>query len=139
VADGVGEPFDGDLDDYARWLRSRSGAARKNAKTEEAGQPGPLLDSRAQDARASNADRRRAAAQQRENDKASRQRVKKIEARVAAIEAALAALEARLADPATYEGPTAEMMKLGQQQSELRREKDALEAEWLELYESLEA
>src|SRR6185312_6777668 len=32
VADGVVEPFDGDLDDYARWLRSRGSAAKKAAK-----------------------------------------------------------------------------------------------------------
>jgi ATP-binding cassette, subfamily F, member 3 len=139
VADGKVEPFDGDLDDYARWLRSRGSAAKKSAKSEEGGQGSPLPDSRAQDARANNADRRRAAAMQRENDKASRQRVKKIETRVAAIEAELTALETRLADPATYNGSAAELMKLGQQQSELRREKETLEAEWLELYELLEA
>jgi ATP-binding cassette subfamily F protein 3 len=66
-------------------------------------------------------------------------RVKMVEARVAAIDADLAALEARLADPATYNGPTAELMKLGQRQADLRREKETLEAEWLELYEQLEA
>jgi ATP-binding cassette subfamily F protein 3 len=31
------------------------------------------------------------------------------------------------------------MMRLGQRQTELRREKEALDAEWLELYERLEA
>ncbi len=65
--------------------------------------------------------------------------MKKIEARVAAIEVELGQFEARLADPATYHGPTAELMQLGQQQAELRREKETLEAEWLELYEQLEA
>jgi ATP-binding cassette subfamily F protein 3 len=125
VADGAVEPFDGDLDDYARWLRSRGSAVRKAddsaASTESA------------------ADRRRAAAAQREQDKAAKARVKKIEARVAAIDADLAALDAKLADPATYNGPTAELMKLGQRQADLRREKETLEAEWLELYEQLEA
>jgi hypothetical protein len=65
--------------------------------------------------------------------------VKKIETRVAAIEQELAALEQQLADPATYNGPTAGLMKLGHRQAELRREKDTLEAEWLQLYERLEA
>jgi ATP-binding cassette subfamily F protein 3 len=141
VADGAAEPFDGDLDDYARWLRARGGAAKKGAK-EEPGQESPLPDSRTQEAREgmSPADRRRAAARQRENEKAARQRVKKIETRVAAIDAELAALEARLADPATYENSTtAELMKLGQQQGQLRGEKENLEAEWLDLYEQLEA
>ena len=125
VADGAVEAFDGDLDDYARWLRSRGGAVKKSS---EAATPVE-----------SAADRRRASAAQREQGKAARARVRKIEARVAAIDADLAALEAKLADPATYNGPTAEMMKLGQRQADLRREKETLEAEWLELYEQLEA
>ncbi|HEY9133611.1 MAG TPA: ATP-binding cassette domain-containing protein, partial [Dyella sp.] len=125
VADGKVESFDGDLDDYARWLRARGSAAKKD--------PAPSAPVE------SAADRRRAAAAQRETEKATRQRVKKIETRVAAIDAELTALETRLADPETYNGPTAQLMKLGQQQTELRREKEALEAEWLELYEQLEA
>jgi ATP-binding cassette subfamily F protein 3 len=134
VADGAVEPFDGDLDDYARWLRSRGSEAKKGAKAEAGGEGEPLPE-----ARMNAADRRRAAARQRENEKAIRQRVKKIETRVAAIDAELGALEARLADPATYHGSTAELMKLGQQQGQLRTEKETLEAEWLDLYEQLEA
>ena len=126
VADGKVEPFDGDLDDYARWLRARGAAPKKSAEADAK----PFESA---------ADRRRAAAAQRENEKTTRQRVKKIETRVAAIEADLTALEQKLADPATYNGPTAELMKLGQRQAELRKEKETLEAEWLELYELLEA
>ncbi|WNL44499.1 ATP-binding cassette domain-containing protein [Dyella sp. BiH032] len=126
VADGRVENFDGDLDDYARWLRARGNAQKKAEEPEGA----PAVSA---------ADRRRAAAAQRENEKATRQRVKKIETRVAAIDDELAKLEAKLADPDTYNGPTAELMKLGQRQSELRREKEMLEGEWLELYEQLEA
>jgi ATP-binding cassette subfamily F protein 3 len=125
VADHKVEPFDGDLDDYARWLRSRGNAPKKveaDAKPSE-----------------SAADRRRAAAAQRESEKASRQRVKKIETRVAAIDDELTKLDQKLADPETYNGSTAELMKLGQRQAELRKEKETLEAEWLALYEQLEA
>ena len=125
VADHKVESFDGDLDDYARWLRARGG---KPKKAEAEAKPVE-----------SAADRRRAVAAQRENEKASRQRVKKIETRVAAIDEELTKLEQRLADPKTYNGPTAELMKLGQRQAELRKEKETLEAEWLELYELLEA
>ena len=125
VADHKVESFDGDLDDYARWLRARGAAPRKT------GEEAKPVESAA--------DRRRAAAAQRESEKASRQRVKKIETRVAAIDEELTKLEQKLADPATYNGPTAELMKLGQRQAELRKEKETLEAEWLELYELLEA
>jgi ATP-binding cassette subfamily F protein 3 len=139
VADGVVEPFDGDLDDYARWLRSRGGKAKKKAKAAKAGQESSSAEISAPETKASAADERKVAALQRENDKASRQRVKKVETRVAAIDAELTALEAKLADPDIYNGSTAELMKLSQQQGRLRGEKETLEAEWLELYESLEA
>ncbi|EIL95923.1 MULTISPECIES: ribosomal protection-like ABC-F family protein [Rhodanobacter] len=139
VADGVVEPFDGDLDDYARWLRSRGGKAKKKAKAAKAGQENSSAEVSAPETKANAADERKVAALQRENDKASRQRVKKVETRVAAIDAELTALEAKLADPDIYNGSTAELMKLSQQQGRLRGEKETLEAEWLELYESLEA
>ncbi|OOG36008.1 ABC transporter ATP-binding protein [Rhodanobacter sp. C06] len=131
VADGVVEPFDGDLDDYARWLRSRGAANKKAAKSKAEAKPAAPVESAEE--------RRRSAAAQRDNEKASRQRVKKIETRMAAIDAELTALEAKLTDPGTYNGPTAALMKLGQQQAELRREKETLEAEWMALYEALEA
>ncbi len=134
VADGVVEPFDGDLDDYARWLKTR-GAANKKAAKAEAATTKPVVKV----VEVSPEERRRQAAAQRDSDKAGRQRVKKIETRTATIDAELAALEAQLADPATYNGSTSEMMRLGQRQTELRREKEALETEWLTLVEQLEA
>ena len=127
VADGEVAPFDGDLDDYARWLKTRTAASKKVAKPAVA-----KVD-------VSPEERRRQAVAQRENEKTARQRVKKIETRTATIDTELATLEAQLADPATYNGPTSEMMRLGQRQTELRREKEALETEWLALVEQLEA
>jgi len=132
VADGEVAPFDGDLDDYARWLKTRTAASRKAAKAGAAPAATPVVD-------VSPADRRRESAAQRDSDKAARQRVKKIETRTGAIDTELAALETQLADPATYNGPTSEMLRLGQRQAALRQEKEALETEWLELVEQLEA
>jgi ATP-binding cassette subfamily F protein 3 len=134
VADFVVESFDGDLDDYAKWLRSRGAANKKAARAgSEAKVQAPAPETRTPE------QRRRDAAAQRESDKASRQRVKRIETRTATIETELEALEKQLADPVTYNGSTSEMMRLGQRQTELRREKEALDAEWLELYEKLDA
>ncbi|MGP1666623.1 MAG: ABC transporter ATP-binding protein, partial [Rhodanobacter sp.] len=115
-----------------KWLRARGSANKKAGK-------GTKPTARVVVVEISPEERRRQAAAQRESEKASRQRVKKIETRTATIDTELAALEARLADPATYNGPTTEMAKLGQRQAELRQEKDALETEWLGLVEQLEA
>ncbi|MBU6249350.1 MAG: ATP-binding cassette domain-containing protein [Xanthomonadaceae bacterium] len=131
VADRVVGPFDGDLDDYAKWLRSRGAANKKAGKAAAAEMPSAPVETPEE--------RRRNAAAQREQDKASRSRVKKIESRVATIDTELGRLEGKLADPDTYNGSTAELMKLGLQQADLRREKESLEAEWLELYEKMEA
>ena len=133
VADGVVEGFDGDLDDYAKWLRSRGSANKKAAKAGAGKKEAPVAKIESPE------ERKRNHAAARENEKVSRQRVKKIETRTATIDAELSKLETTLADPATYNGPTGEMMRLGQRQTELRKEKDALETEWLELQEQLEA
>jgi len=135
VADGDVESFDGDLDDYAKWLRTRGTTSKKAAKASAAAAK-PVVRIVPEE---TPEERRRQAAAQRESEKKSRQRVKRIETRTASIDSELAALETQLADPATYNGPTSEMMRLGQRQTELRREKEALEAEWLEIYETLEA
>ncbi|HEY8587080.1 MAG TPA: ATP-binding cassette domain-containing protein [Rhodanobacter sp.] len=134
VADGTVESFDGDLDDYARWLRNR-GSASKKASRAVAAAEAPVVKVVELSAEA----RRRQSAAQREAGKSARQRVKKIEARTTAVETELAALNAQLADPATYTGSTSELMQLSQRQAELRREQEGLEAEWLQLIEQLEA
>ena len=126
VADGHVEPFDGDLDDYARWLRGRSGestAERGDVKTQTA-------DPR---------ERRREAAAERERQRALRKNLDKVEARMAKVDAALSVLQERLADPAIYEGPTAVLAHVGREQNALREEKSALEAEWLQRFEELDA
>ncbi|HRQ66037.1 MAG TPA: ABC transporter ATP-binding protein, partial [Xanthomonadaceae bacterium] len=127
VADGAVERFDGDLDDYARWLRSRRSDAGNGA-----GARPPAQDS----AR----DRRRAAAEQRERERPLRQRMQAIEKRLAAIDGEAAQVAEALADPALYErGDGAEIARLGQQQARLAAEREALEHEWLELGEQLSA
>ena len=65
--------------------------------------------------------------------------MKKIESLIESMDKELVAIEVKLADPAVYEGSTAELMRLGQRQAELRGEKESLELEWLGILEQIEA
>jgi ATP-binding cassette, subfamily F, member 3 len=129
VADGAVTAFDGDLDAYAAWLRSRDRGSEAAA---------PATPSAASDAGGSR-ERRRSAAEQRERERPLRNRLKQVETAMAKLEGELAAIEARLADPALYAGGGREAAELTQQQGRLRAQHAALEAEWLSLYEQLEA
>ncbi|MHC1479759.1 ABC-F family ATP-binding cassette domain-containing protein [Frateuria aurantia] len=124
VADGVAESFEGDLDDYARWLKGRGAASRK---AEKKGASAPV---------AKPAGRPAARAT---DDKAVRQAIAKLEQRMAQVDQELERLQQRLADPEVYGGPTAVMKELGQQQTQLTAEKGRLEQDWMAQYERLEA
>ncbi len=114
VSDGVVKPFDGDLDEYAAWLRSRPGGEQARApampKAVEA-PPEPAKPA----------------------PKVNPHRLGKAEARVAELEQALAALEVELADPAVY-ADGGKVSALGQKQAELRARLDEAEGELLALY-----
>ncbi len=126
VADGEVVRFDGDLDDYARWLRSRQQAGGdKPARAQAAAQP---------DAR----ERRRAAARERERTRELRKQLDRLESRVADIDRRLDDIERKLADPEIYQGPTAVLADIGREQGQLRQRKEQMENEWLELSEQLE-
>jgi len=128
VADGQVAPFEGDLDDYAAWLR-------KGASAITAGVAKPI-ESEGESSE-SKADRRRSAAEQREREKPLRNRIKAIETRLEKIGRELVEIDSRLADPALYAGDKAEIQKLVQTQGKLRGERDALEEEWLTVQDAL--
>jgi ATP-binding cassette subfamily F protein 3 len=125
VADGAVQPFDGDLDDYARWLRNRGDESADTVRTEAA----PL----------SAKDRRRVAAQQRERLRPLHKQVQQIENRMQAIATRLVDIEQRMADQALYDEKPDEAAALGREQGELRSEHDQLETEWLQMQEQIEA
>jgi ATP-binding cassette, subfamily F, member 3 len=128
VADGEVSPFDGDLDDYAKWLRTRA-TTRKTAAVASAAPEAPI--------QASAKEKRKLSAEEREKEKPLRARVKKIETLIATLDKDLVTIEGQLADPRVYDGPTVELMTLSQRQSTLRGEKESLELEWLELLEQI--
>lgn len=119
VADGQVEEFNGDLDEYAAWLRTRGSEPR----APKAPAPAPTAKPVVQAARPA--------------DPAAGRRLKQVEARLAEVEAALAQVEAQLADPAIYGNDGGgEFAQLAQRQAGLAAEKDTLEAEWLGLAEA---
>ena len=122
VADGHVEEFNGDLDEYAAWLRSR-GNEPKAPKAAAAPPPKPAKPVRSKH----------------EQDTAAR-RARQLETRVAELAEQLAQVEAQLADPAIYGNDGgSEVGQLTQRQQKLAAEKDALEAEWLAQLEIAEA
>ena len=118
VAGGRVEPFDGDLDEYAAWLRSRPGS--DNPKT-----PAP----KAEPALAKPASPPAPA-----KPKVNPHKLQKAEERVARLEGKLAECEAQMADPAVY-ADAGRVADIGRQQMQLRAELDAAEAELLALYD----
>ena len=70
---------------------------------------------------------------------AAAKRIKQLESQIAAIQSEARHIEGELADPTIYgsDGGGA-VVRLAQRQGELQKDREALEAEWLELYEQQE-
>jgi len=115
----VVEPFAGDLDEYAAWLRSRATAQGNRApKIPETPLPVAAVAKPATPAK-----------------KINPHKLAQAEARVAELEGKLAALETEMADPAVYANGGARVAEIGRQQSQLRDALATAEAEWSALYD----
>ena len=123
---GVGR-FDGDLDDYRRWLRNRpdSDSSRPVVKDHTAAEAAP---------------RTLSAAEWRVRSKPLRNRIERLVRAIETGSSALLELERRLADPDLYASDRqAEVQHLLEQQRRLTAEQAALEADWLDTEAELEA
>ena len=144
VADGQVQEFDGDLEDYRDWLAGRLAAARAEAREdarEEARQRAhdagetPQLDRKAQ---------RRQEAEQRQRLSVLRKPLEKklagVENEMSKVADRLDTLDALVADPTLYDDARRdERLKVLAEHGELNKRKTALEEQWLELQEELEA
>jgi len=127
VAGGKVEEFDGDLDAYAAWLRSRpaADAAANEKKTSEpkpaaaAGKPAPQRETPEQ--------------------KQAKSRLRRVEEQMAKKQAELDEVNAQLADPMLYENGGKGVNALAERQRALQFDCAELESQWLELYERANA
>ena len=128
VANGRVEPFDGDLDDYARWLvdyRAQQVPAVSGEGTAD------KTDKRAQ---------RQAAAALRQQLAPHRREAEKLEKSLGQLHAQLASVEAQLGDAAIYEAARKDDLRdLLAEQVRLKSNEAALEESWMSALEQLEA
>ncbi|WP_312929805.1 ATP-binding cassette domain-containing protein, partial [Stutzerimonas nitrititolerans] len=127
VADGRVEDFDGDLDDYARWLVDYRSRQQPTAAPEAAADK---TDKRAQ---------RQAAAALRQQLAPHKREADKLEKNLSEVHEQLAGLDARLADSALYESARKdELRDLLARQAALKVREGELEEAWLQALETLE-
>ncbi len=127
VHDGVVEPFNGDLDDYAAWLRARPVPSAANASV--------ATDATAVVAAPAVAPAEPPApeAPAKKPAKVNPHKLKEAESRVERLSGKLAECEAALADPAVY-SDAGKVADLGRTQMQLRAELESAEEVLLALY-----
>jgi len=130
VAEGEVQAFDGDLDDYATWLRRRD---RSN------GEGKPEAAATAKVEVGSKSDRRKQAAEQRERERPLRNKLKSLEQQLANIARDLKQIEAQMGDAEVYVKAGNDAAVLIQRQAGLKREQESLEWQWLQTSEALES
>lgn len=129
VADGIVDIFDGDLDDYSRWLLEQ----RKNSRDSE------KTNKQTADSTNSRKEQRQQTAEIRKKLNPLNNAIKKAEQQIATIDKELQSIEQKLADSALYEESNrGKLQSLLTDQRKLTRRKDQREEQWLELHEELE-
>jgi ATP-binding cassette subfamily F protein 3 len=119
VADGKAKLFDGDLEDYRKWIEARrpheSVAQPKSEKPRQKSPPKPNL-------------------------KALQAKQAKLESALGSAQAELAAVNQQLADPATYtHSDRDQLSQLNAEHARLETKVAELEESWLELELAMEA
>ncbi|MBN7136174.1 ABC transporter ATP-binding protein [Lysobacter enzymogenes] len=120
VADGVAQHFDGDLDAYAVWLRTRedSGEGKKAKATAAAvaAPPAPATTGKS-------------------GKKINPVKLAEAEKRVAELESKLHTLDMDLADPTRYAGGGDNAAELARQREAVAAELEKAEAAWMAMYD----
>ncbi|KEC84845.1 MULTISPECIES: ATP-binding cassette domain-containing protein [Acinetobacter] len=135
---GQSKEFDGDLQDYATWLRQARIDMIKNGQQPSA----PVQSQVVEKPSISKLDKeaqRKEAARQRELSRPIRKNIEKIESQIGKIQPRLAEIETLLADSALYEANRKDdLLKLMNEQTELKVKLEQAEEKMLELMMELE-
>lgn len=135
---GQSKEFDGDLQDYATWLRQARIDMIKNGQQPSA----PVQSQVVEKPSISKLDKeaqRKEAARQRELSRPIRKNIEKIESQIGKIQPRLVDIEALLADTALYEANRKDdLLKLMNEQTELKVKLEQAEEKMLELMMELE-
>jgi ATP-binding cassette subfamily F protein 3 len=128
---GRASPFDGDLEDYARWFMT---SAAQRQEEEIASKPAP------EETNEQKKQRKRLEAERRNRLSPLRAEVARYEARIAELERRRAEIEAALASPDIYgEQAKQQLQELLKSQTQVRRDLQAAEEAWLTASERLDA
>ena len=126
VADGTVKTFDGDMDDYRRYVLEQARKESAREKTSDA----PVQ---------SQADQRRENAKSRRETAPLRKKISELEAKMEKFSDLIARVDEMLAKPDTFSKDPAKAAQLSQQRAELERALAATEEEWLMASEELGA
>ena len=139
VHNGQSKEFDGDLQDYATWLRQARVEMMKKGQ-----EPVTPLQSQVevkpQVSKVDKEAQRKLAAQRREQTRPIRKNIEKLDTQISKIQPRLAEIEESLADTALYDASRKDdLLKLMNEQTELKTKLEQAEEQMLELMMELEA
>ena len=129
IADGSVSPYNGDLDDYRKWLEEQ----RRNTNDE------PNVAQQAEHSAASRKERRRQEAQKRQHLQPLRRTIERLEQEMEQLNAHKTRLESQLAEPGLYEETEKEHLKaLLIEKADVDQRLSDTEEQWLSANEELE-
>ncbi|MBY6032970.1 ATP-binding cassette domain-containing protein [Marinobacter daepoensis] len=141
VSDGAVREYDGDLEDYERWLADRRKDDDSPPRRDVAEAPGrQTADAGAGTLTAEERKaRKRQEAELRQKLSPWRKKQAALEAKMEQLQQKLGAVEHSLSDPEMYsDGQKLQLKAMLAEQTELKRELEAAEAEWLDVSEAVE-
>lgn len=133
VADGGVKPFDGDLDDYAKWALEQSSIERRSNKDKADDTPSE------QQPEVSRKEQRRIEAEKRKALQPLKNKLRKVEQELDKVQKRKAELDELMADQSLYDDANkGKLAELSTEYGEVNQRLETLEEDWLMLNEELE-